>query len=215
MKFKGVIFDLDGTLVNSIEDLADSMNRVLLNHHFPTHSIDAYKTFLGKGILNLVHVSIPETDQDEQTVNTCFTQMIDTYRNNCTIKTKPYDGIIDLLDELKSRKIKLNVLSNKADKFTKEIVQKLLPDYFDIVTGLTTEETKKPNPKIALQMSTKMGINTENILFIGDTGIDMQTSSNANMHGVGVLWGFREKEELINSGAKSIISHPMELINLI
>lgn len=215
MNFKGVIFDLDGTLVNSLEDLADSMNSVLLDYHFPTHSLDAYKSFIGNGILNLVRVSLPETVQDEQIIMSCYNRMIDIYSNNCTIKTKPYDGIIFLLNELKSRKMKLSVFSNKADEFTKKIVQSLMPDYFDVIMGLKSEAHKKPNPLGALQISENLGISPENMVYIGDTGIDMQTAQNAKMYGVGALWGFRTREELITNGAKKTLNHPMDLIKFL
>lgn len=215
MNFKGAIFDLDGTLVNSLEDLADSMNSVLSDYHFPTHSLIAYKSFIGSGILNLVRVSLPETVKDEQTIRSYYNQMMDIYSNNCTAKTKPYDGIIFLLNELKSRKMKLSVLSNKSDEFTKKIVQELMPDYFDVVMGLKSEAHKKPNPLGALQISEDLGISPENMIYIGDTGIDMQTAQNAKMYGVGVLWGFRTEEELIINGAKKVLNHPMDLIKFL
>ncbi|MDR2084203.1 MAG: alpha/beta fold hydrolase [Bacteroidales bacterium] len=214
-KFKGIIFDLDGTLVNSLEDLAGSMNKVLQNHNFPTHSLADYKIFVGKGILNLVRSSLPKTIQDEQTVKSCYQQMVSIYKDNCIIKTAPYDGIIDLLNELKYRKIKLAVLSNKADELTKKIVQTLMPDYFDVVLGLTSEELRKPNPFVALKISNFFQIDSENMIYVGDSGIDMQTAQNAKMFGVGVTWGFRTEEELIVNGAQEILNHPSDLIKII
>ncbi len=214
MNFEAVIFDLDGTLVDSIEDIAESMNRVLSENHFPVHSLAAYKTFVGRGLLNLTRVSLPETAQDEKTVVACYNRMLEVYNDHCTEKTKPYDGIIPLLDELKSRELKLAVFSNKADKFTKKIVQTLMPGYFDIVVGMTTEDLKKPNPACALEISEHFGVRPENIVYLGDTGIDMQTARNAEMYGIGVLWGFRTKEELVSAGAEAILSHPLDLIGL-
>lgn len=212
MEYKGVIFDLDGTLVNSLEDIADSMNFVLLNNHFPTHSLSDYKSFIGKGILNLVLVSLPENNRDAQTVSTCHLQMMEHYRYNCTNKTLPYEGIVDMLTELKARRMKLSVFSNKTDELTKKIVQKVMPDYFETVVGLTNENMKKPNPHMALQISNHMGIAPKNMIYIGDTGIDMETAKNAGMCSIGVVWGFRPREELIDSGANEILNHPMDLI---
>ncbi len=215
MNFKGAIFDLDGTLVNSLEDLADSMNSVLLNFSFPIHESNTYKSFIGEGIRNLIRVALPKSNRDEQTVAECYNLMMEVYNNNCTNKTKPYDGIIELLNELKSRNMKLSVFSNKADEFTKKIVQKLMPNYFDVIMGLSTEAQRKPNPLGVLQIGEKLGIRPENLLYMGDTGIDMQTAKNAGMYGVGVLWGFRTKEELIANGAKYILDYPMDLVNIL
>lgn len=212
MNFKGVIFDLDGTLVNSLEDIANAMNSVLSHYNFPTHTLADYKSYTGKGILNLVQVALPKIARDEKTVTLCRHQFLDIYSDNCTIKTKPYNGIIELLDELKARQLKLAVFSNKADHFTKKIVEALLPNYFSIVKGLKIEAHKKPNPLVALQICEQLNIKPQEAIYVGDTNIDMQTATNANMHGVGVLWGFRTKKELITSGAKQTLEHPIDLI---
>ena len=215
MKFKASIFDLDGTLVNSLDDLADAMNSVLSNHQYPIHPADAYRYFVGNGIRNLVRNALPESARDDKTIGECYQQMTDAYSRNYLVKTRPYDGIIDLLDELKSLDMKLGVFSNKADDFTKKIVHTLMPDYFDTVVGFTTETLKKPNPICPLRISKNFGTDPENIIYIGDSGVDMQTAKNANMYGVGVLWGFRTKDELISNGAKTTIAHPLDLIKIL
>ncbi|MEA4916378.1 HAD family hydrolase [Proteiniphilum sp.] len=215
MNCKGIIFDLDGTLVDSIEDIANAMNRVLAENGFPEHSLAAYKIFVGRGLLNLTRRALPETVQDEGTVKACYQRMTEVYNDHCIEKTKPYDGIMPLLDELQSRGFKLAVFSNKADQFTKKIVQVLMPGYFDRVAGMTVEELKKPNPACALQISEDMGVSPGEILYLGDTGIDMETASNAGMYAVGVLWGFRSESELVDAGAKSILHHPLDLIRLL
>jgi phosphoglycolate phosphatase len=213
MNFEAVIFDLDGTLVDSIEDIAESMNRVLSENHFPVHSLAAYKTFVGRGLLNLTRVSLPETAQDEKTVVACYNRMLEVYNDYCTEKTKPYEGIIPLLDELKSRELKLAVFSNKADKFTKKIVQTLMPGYFDIVVGMTTEDLKKPNPACALEISeqSECALKTSFIWEIRDRYAD--SSQCGNVWNRGAL-GFRTKEELVSAGAEAILSHPLDLIGL-
>lgn len=216
MKFKGVIFDLDGTLVDSLEDLADSMNAVLQNHSFPTHSLSAYKHFIGNGIRNLVYKTLPEAYRSDALINECYNLMIEDYSNNCVNKTKLYKEISGLLDELVSQKMKLAVFSNKADEFTKKIVLALLPEWnFEAIVGFSSEKYKKPNPFVPMQISEKFGISPEHILYVGDSGVDMQTANNAGMYAVGALWGFRKKEELTSNGAKYLITNPLDLINII
>jgi len=216
MNFKGVIFDLDGTLVNSLEDIADSMNKILQNHNFPTHSIKTYKHFIGNGIRNLVYKTLPEANRDEITINECYNLMFAVYRENAVNKTKPYHGIRKLLDELVSRNMKLAVFSNKADEFTKNIVLTLLPEWnFEAIVGLSIEAHKKPNPYVPLQISEKFGLKPEEILYVGDSGVDMQTANNAGMLSVGALWGFRTKEELTSNGARYLLNTPLDLIRIL
>ncbi|MFV8391938.1 HAD family hydrolase [Flavobacterium sp. LB2P6] len=215
MKFKGIIFDLDGTLVNSLEDIADAMNSVLKGLNFPTHNYDAYQYFIGSGLRNLVTKALPATHNEETQIDQCYHLMVDVYRDNCTHKTKAYDGIFELLDELKSRNIKLSVFSNKADDLTKEITAALFPDYFDPIVGLTTESLKKPNPFKTVEISKHFGLKAEEIIFIGDSGIDMQTATNANMYAVGVSWGYRPEAELLSNGAKHVLNQPADLMAIL
>jgi len=215
MKFKAVIFDLDGTLVDSLHDLADSLNIVLKNYNFPTHSYENHQSFIGSGIRSLVERALPINHRDEKQIDSCYHSMLEVYSDSCTNKTKPYDGIIALLDNLVSRNIKICVLSNKADEFTKKITHTLFPNYFDPVLGLKIEAHKKPNPFGAVEISKTLGIKPEEIIYVGDTGIDMQTGTNANMFPVGVLWGFRPKDELIENGAKFILKNPLDLIEIL
>lgn len=215
MSYKAVIFDLDGTLVNSIEDIADAMNEALEIYNYPTHSYDVYKGLIGNGIKNLVTKALPETHRDEAQVRRSFESMMAIYRQHCSDKTKPYDGIIELLDTLKSKEIKVSVLSNKEHKYTKKVASKLLPNYFESVDGLTKEAHKKPNPIKAIEISNNLNLKPEDIIYVGDTDVDMQTANNANMLAVGVSWGFREKQELIDNGAKVILDHPLDLMDIV
>ena len=130
-------------------------------------------------------------------------------------KTKPYEGIKELLDLLTSQNIKLAVFSNKADELTKKIASEIFPDYFNAAVGLSTEALKKPNPSEALAIAEKWNLKPEEILFVGDSDIDMQTAVNANMFPVGVTWGYRTEAELRASGAKVIINHPSDLIQIV
>ena len=215
MKFKGVIFDLDGTLVNSLEDIADAMNKVLQELDFPTHSYEDYQYFIGSGLRNLVSKSLPSSQNNESQIEVCLNLMIAIYRNACTNKTKPYPGIVELLDYLISINMKLSVFSNKSDELTKKIVADLFPNYFKTAVGLSTESLKKPNPFEALEISKNLGLKPEEMIFVGDSGIDMQTATNANMHAIGVLWGYRPEEELIANGAKHLLNYPLDLIPLL
>jgi len=188
------------------------MNSILKSAGFPSHDVEAYKYFIGNGIRNLVKKALPEEYRDEETVASYHKLMTATYRENCLVKSKPYPGIIGLLDELKSRNVRLAVLSNKADELTKKIIEVLLPGYFDIVIGMTNEEFRKPNPSGALEISKRWGTLPECIAYVGDTSTDMQTAKNAGMFAVGVTWGFRTKEELLSSGANQVIVHPAGLL---
>lgn len=215
MKFKGIIFDLDGTLVNSLEDISDAMNNVLTSLNYPTHTYDTYQYFIGSGLRNLVSKALPASNNTDIDIENCFNCMISEYREVCTIKTKPYAGIMALLDDLVSRDIKLAVFSNKADELTKKIALEIFPGHFNTAIGLSTEEFKKPNPFEALEISKSWNLKPEEILFVGDSDIDMQTATNAKMFPVGVSWGYRTEEELIGSGAKMVINKPSELIEIL
>jgi len=215
MKFKGIIFDLDGTLVNSLEDISDAMNTVLKSLNYPTHTYETYQYFIGSGLRNLVSKALPASNNSEEQIEICFNLMINEYRKICTLKTKPYEGIIELLDNLTLKNIKLAVFSNKADELTKKITSEVFPEYFDTAVGLSTEALKKPNPFEALEISISWNLKPEEILFVGDSDIDMQTAINANMFPIGVSWGYRTEEELKKSGAKLVLNNASELIEIL
>ena len=215
MKFKGIIFDLDGTLVNSLEDIADAMNTVLKGLNFPTHTYDTYQYFIGSGLRNLVSKALPATNNSDEQIEVCFKCMINEYREICTLKTKPYEGIVELLENLTSQNIKMAVFSNKADELTKKVASEIFPNHFDTAVGLSTEVLKKPNPFEAIEISKKWNLKPEEILFVGDSDIDMQTAVNANMFPVGVTWGYRTEEELKSSGAKLVVNKASELIEIL
>ncbi|CAD0001581.1 HAD family hydrolase [Flavobacterium salmonis] len=215
MKFKGIIFDLDGTLVNSLEDISDAMNSVLTSLNYPTHTYDTYQYFIGSGLRNLVSKALPASNNSDDQIEICFASMVNEYREVCTLKTKPYEGIVELLDNLALQNIKMAVFSNKADELTKKIASEIFPNHFDAAVGLSTEALKKPNPFEAVEISKKWNLKPEEILFVGDSDIDMQTAVNANMFPVGVTWGYRTQEELKNSGAKLVINSASELIDIL
>lgn len=211
---KGVVFDLDGTLANSIEDIADSMNIVLSEKEFPTHDYDTYKTFVGRGLKALVENALPDSGINEATLEACFNRMISVYDENCLAKTCLYPGIAELLTELQKRNIKIAVFSNKANELTQKVVKVLLADWpLEMVIGAGGDIPRKPDPTGALLISEKMGIAPEELMYVGDSGVDMQTAGNSGMYAAGVLWGFRSMEELLENGAEVLVENPMGLLN--
>lgn len=215
MKYKAVIFDLDGTLVNSIKDIADAMNKVLTKKNYTTYTYEVYKTFVGSGLKNLVIKALPSEASTEKEVDKSVKEMLEIYSKNCTNKTVPYDGVIDLLQELEKLNLKISILSNKEDSLTKKVASTILPDIFSPVLGLKEEALKKPNPTVALQIAKEIEVNPEEIIFVGDSDVDMQLAKNAGFLPIGVFWGFRSKQELIENGAATVLEAPLDLLKLL
>jgi len=214
--YKAVLFDLDGTLINSLHDIADSMNRVLEKKGYQTHDYDAYRYFVGRGLYSLVGRTLPESEKTEQNVRNLYQELLSDYEVNLLQKTVLYRGIPELLDALVSNGIKLTILSNKADNFTKKIAAELLNKWpFEIVLGSGDNVPRKPDPAGAMIVCEALQLQPSNFLYIGDTSTDMQTALAAGMYPVGVTWGFRTKEELLDNGAKTIIDKPSELLTLL
>ena len=211
-----VVFDLDGTLLNSLEDLADSMNAVLRRAGFPAHPVDAYRYFVGDGIEALVQRALPEAGQDSLTFSSCLADMRREYAARADAKTRPYPGIPDLLSELGAKGVPMAILSNKPHHATLDVVRLLLNRWpFHPVLGARPGIPKKPNPAGALEIARSLGIERAKIIYVGDTDTDMQTAAAAGMHPAGALWGFRSEEELLRSGARTLLAHPMDLLNYV
>jgi phosphoglycolate phosphatase len=209
MKFEAVIFDLDGTLLDSLIGIVDAMNALLRRLGYPTHGPDAYKYFVGEGIRELVVRALPKDKVDEHDIDGLVAEYRAIYDTTWPEKSPPYEGIPELLDTLSRKNIKMGILSNKSDDFTKRMTAALLPNWeFEAVFGKRSDIPRKPDPAAALEIADIMGIPPKNIIFMGDSGVDMQTAVRAGMLPVGVLWGFREKEELLTNGAKHVIHHP-------
>jgi len=212
MFFRAVIFDLDGTLANTLEDIAANMNSILVQKGFPTHEYEAYRFYVGNGLLNLITRCLPESARTNDIINTCYEQMITDYSLNYINKTRLYDGIPELLDYLTALGIKLAVLSNKADSITQKICAELLSNWkFDVIIGADDRFPRKPDPTSALFIAKELGVNPSDICYLGDSDVDMKTAIAAGFYPVGALWGFRSKEELIENGAKKVIGKPEEL----
>lgn len=211
---KTVIFDLDGTLLDSIEDIASSMNKVLESLQLPTHKIEDYKHFVGGGVDILVENAL--NNQSKEIKDEVTKRFKIEYDGKLHSKTLPYDGIYELLDELKKLDINLAVLSNKPHEFTVSYVNHFFKNYnFKEIHGQKKDVPKKPDPKAALDIVKCLDSSCENTYFIGDTKIDMQTAKSANMTAIGVLWGFRDEKELKEHGADFIVKEPLEIINII
>jgi len=216
MNFRAVIFDLDGTLANTLEDIADNMNRTLAENGFPTREYDAYRFYVGKGLKNLVSQCLPENARADSTITLCHDQMIEKYAENYINKTRLYDGIPKLLDALSARGIKIATLSNKADHLTQKICNTLLKNWkFEIIMGASDRFPRKPDPASALFVAAQLGVDPAQICYLGDSDIDMKTALAAGFYPVGAGWGFRPKKELIENGAKHVIDHPMELLEIV
>ncbi|MEN8151216.1 MAG: HAD family hydrolase [Planctomycetota bacterium] len=215
-KFDAVMFDLDGTLLDTLEDLADSMNAVLEARGHPVHPVDAYRYFVGDGMTTLIRRALPEDARDEATILAAAAEMREVYAARWDEKSTSYGGIPEMLEDLSSQGLRLCVLSNKPDAFTKLCVAKLLDgDRFEIVRGVVDGGPKKPDPAGAIGIAAEMGIPTERFLYLGDTNTDMKTANGAGMHAIGAAWGFRTEEELVESGARVVIHHPSELVGLL
>ena len=216
MKFRAVIFDLDGTLLDTIKDLCDSMNAILARLNLPQHSLDEYKIFVGDGVRSLAMRALPEGRRDEATLDHCVAEMRIEYGKRWKDATKPYPGVPELLAALAEKQVVCAVLSNKPDHFTQIIVRELLPEWtFADVSGARPDVPHKPDPAGALDMAKRLGVPVGEILYLGDTNTDMKTAVAAGMYPVGALWGFRDADELTSSGAARLVAHPLEVLDLL
>lgn len=216
MSYRAVVFDLDGTLLDSLEDLADSMNAVLALQRFPVHATEKYRYFVGDGIAELARRVLPEAQRTDALVAENVRNMSAEYESRWNKKTRPYPGIVELLGSLTEAGLQMAVLSNKPDSFTKIMVPALLPGWnFTPILGARPGVPVKPDPQAALEIAEQLAIPPAEILYLGDTATDMLTARAAGMMAVGVAWGFRTVEELQEHGAQRIIQHPAELMQMI
>lgn len=217
MKFNAVIFDLDGTLLDSLTDLANTLNSVLARNNLPTHAIEKFRYLVGYGMSELVRKALPRDLQNrKELIERLKQEMYEHYAETWKDNTRPYPGIAELLDWLDTTTIKKGVLSNKPDRFTKLCVDTLLSSWkFDMVTGHRPGINHKPDPQGAISMAEEMGTDPAKILYVGDSEVDMLTANAAGMYPLGVLWGFRTKKELLEGGAKNLVEKPQEIIDLL
>ena len=216
MKCEAIIFDLDGTLLNTLDDLADANNKALSELGFPTHPVEDYKQHVGNGVRLLIERTLPENARDDAMVEKGMAMMKQAYDKCWDNKTQPYSGVAELLDELSRRGVRMAVLSNKPHAYTCMIVDKLLANWqFEEVWGVSDTVPPKPDITGALSLAEKMGVAPADFVYLGDTGTDMETATAAGMFAIGVLWGFRTADELNQNGAKVLLSRPAGLLGVL
>ena len=211
--FKGVLFDLDGTLLDTLADLGGSVNRVLEQRGWPQHPIDAYRWFVGEGARMLVERTIPAEFRSDEIIEAVLSEYRAMYAEHWTDTTKPYDGIPQMLDRLVARGTALGILSNKPHGATLNCAERYLAQWpFRVVLGQREQVARKPDPAGALEAARVMRIDPADILYVGDTSVDMKTAKAAGMTALGVTWGFRPAAELLEAGATALAHHPSEIL---
>ena len=211
---KALVWDLDGTLLNTIDDLAGSVNFALTKYNLPTKTVSEVKKAVGNGVNKLIERCI----QNGQ-ANINFVQILQAfkehYSQNSAVKTAPYPQINETLKELKTRGFKLAVVSNKFESAVKELCQKYFPNTFDVIIGETPQIKRKPAPDMLFAALKKLQVQAEEIYFIGDSEVDVQTARNAQIKCLSALWGFRDKQTLLTNGATDFLNTPQEIFKFL
>lgn len=215
MAIKAVIFDLDGTLLDTCNDLANAVNFALNKNGFPTHNPQMFKIFTGDGTDVMITRALPENRRDIETLKKVREDYFEFYNEHSGEFTRSYDGIPQLLEGLKERGIMLAVTSNKIEFMTQSVINNYFGDIFDFVTGQCDGIPPKPDPSMVFKAMKNLGVEPSECLYVGDTGVDAKTGKNAGIFTVGVLWGFREEKELIENGADSVVDKPCQILNFI
>jgi phosphoglycolate phosphatase len=213
MTYKAVIFDLDGTLVNSLQDLADATNYALKFFGKQVHNTEAFKQMVGEGTRTLISRAL--NNKNAELIEPVLAKMREKYMQICLNKSLPYNGLKEVVDELAKRKFKLAVLTNKDEKMAQKIVSHFFDGLFQIVKGTIDAVAVKPQPTAVLQVLEKLGVRPEETIFVGDSKIDVQTAKAAGIKAVGVSWGFRGRGELIEAGADAVIDEANQLLRLL
>lgn len=211
MKFEAVFFDLDGTLANSLMDLSIGVNYVLKQKGYPTHPVEAFKLFAGDGILKMVERATPPEHRSSENVLELKNAFMEYYSLHYADNTTAYDGLIQLVSDLKAKGMKLAVVTNKAQDMAEKLVNKLFGDLFDYILGLREGVPAKPDPTGIFMAMDELNVKPEKCAFVGDTGMDVAGGVNAGAYPIGVLWGFREKDELLKFGANDFAANAKEL----
>jgi phosphoglycolate phosphatase len=213
MEYRAVIFDLDGTLLDTLGDLAASANRVLAARGYPTHPPDAYRWFVGDGSHLLMTRALPPSGRAPENVAACLQAFLDDYNRNWHTATRPYDGIARLLEHLEARRVAMAVVTNKPHRYCEMMIRHFLGGTpFHPVLGQREGVARKPDPRQALEAAASMGVSPGRCIFLGDSGVDMETARRAGMTPVGAGWGFRPAEELTDAGAVHVLDHPLALL---
>lgn len=212
MKYDLYIFDMDGTILNTLEDLTDSVNYALKRAGFPVHSIENVRRFVGNGIKKLIERAVPNGATPEQ-IEAVYKDFREFYTIHCADKTIPYDGILELLQTLHENGCKTAVVSNKADFAVQELCKQYFDELFDYAIGEKKELNKKPAPDAVNLILQELQVDKSRAVYIGDSEVDLATARNAKLPCIAVNWGFRDEELLIENGANIIVSNPDEIMN--
>lgn len=213
---QAVIFDLDGTLVDSLADIGESMNTVLQELSLPQHPLVAYRRFVGDGMRMLVCRALPESHRTEDRIGDVLARLREVYGARWDLKTRPYTHMSEALQELLTLGFRLAVLSNKPHPLTVAMVERLFPpDTFAAVIGAEAGFPKKPDPGAALALARRMSVPPAACAYVGDTATDMRTARAAGMYAIGALWGFRDAGELSSSGAQSLAEQPVDVVGIL
>jgi phosphoglycolate phosphatase len=213
MKLQAICFDLDGTLLNTLEDLAHATNTVLQAQRLPTHPVEAYNQFVGEGAARLIEKVLPAELRTPERQVALLDAFHAEYSKCWNQRTTLYDGVAELLDQLAEWQVPITVLSNKPDAFTQECVSEFLGKWpWAVVFGQREGIARKPDPVGVYEIAKQLGVEPSEMCFVGDTSIDMQTACNAGCLPMGVTWGFRDAAELREHGAQHLIDHPSELV---
>lgn len=211
---KAVIFDLDGTLSDSIQSIKYSGDKAMEAFGYGPFSVEQYKYFVGDGAANLVRRAL-EAGGDTKLAHfeEAYSLYREIFKENCMFRVRPYEGIQELLATLKAQDVKIAVLSNKPHAETVNVIETLFgKDCFDVIQGQKENVAIKPNPEGAFQILARLSLDASEVVYLGDTATDMKTGKNAGFFTVGALWGFRDRQELEEGGADAVISHPLELL---
>ena len=214
MKITTAIFDLDGTLLNTLGDLCDSVTYAVEKHGFPPVSMEQTRIRIGNGVRKLVERSIPEESRTDEMIDTCLADFRAFYGEHMMNRTHPYEGIVSVLETLKENGVTVGVLSNKYDSAAKALIEHYFGGLVSITYGERPNIPRKPDPTSVLGLLDELGGQKETTLYIGDSATDMQTAVNAGLTAVGVAWGFRSTEELWQSGADAVVNTPADLLPL-
>lgn len=213
--FRNVIFDLDGTLLNTLDDLADAGNHTCRVMGWPEHPVQAYRYFVGNGIPKLVERFTPGPYRTPETLKAALDIFVPYYNAHKEDKTVPYAGMPETLARLREAGVRMAVLTNKAHPLAKAVVEQYFPQMFPLVQGALPDRPTKPDPELLHQLMEEMGAKPEDTLFVGDSNVDVRTAKNGGLKCCGVLWGFRTEEELAEEGADYIVRTPADLEKLI
>jgi phosphoglycolate phosphatase len=214
MKYNTVIFDLDGTLLNTLDDLTDSLNEILSQNGFPQRSTDEVRRFVGNGVRALMRLSVPERCTDDE-VTVCLEAFKENYKHNMQNRTRPFNGIMELLLDLNRFNFKIGIVSNKFDVAVKALAKTYFGDLIPVAIGESPDVKRKPAPDSVFTAVKELGSDLKKTIYVGDSETDVQTAKNAGIPCIGVTWGFRCREVLREAGADFLIDTPKELLTLI